>query len=135
VSVVIIDPVPEAAPTLVKLEAEISAALDEHHDQLVHRIAVALVEVAVQERAAKTGNRRVAGPKLCSVCRVRLAADARTVCHSCRGRERRARERLRGARAAELRAAANGERGQRAKELVLGDRDDPAVPLIRESAF
>jgi hypothetical protein len=78
VTVVIIDPVPEAAPTLVKLEAEISAALVEHHDQLVHRIAVALVEVAVQERAAKTGNRRVAGPKLCSVCRVRLAADART---------------------------------------------------------
>jgi hypothetical protein len=39
----------QAVPTLVKLETEISGALTHHPDQLV--------------------------PKLCSVCRVRLAAD------------------------------------------------------------
>jgi hypothetical protein len=57
--VVIITTVPEssAAPTLVKLEAEISAALTERHDQLVHRIAVALVEIAVQARKATTARR------------------------------------------------------------------------------
>jgi hypothetical protein len=113
--------VSEAAPTLVRLEAEISTALTEHHDQLVRHIAIALVEIAVQERAAKNGNGRVAGPKLCSVCRTRLAAEARTVCHTCRRRQRNERERLREAHAAEVAAAAQGERGLRAQALALGE--------------
>jgi hypothetical protein len=67
--VVIIDLVSEVAPALAKLEAEIGQVLDEHRDELVHRIATALVEIAVQERAARNGNGRVNAPKLCSICR------------------------------------------------------------------
>jgi hypothetical protein len=82
-------------PALSNLEAEIGQALDERRDEIVHRIAVALVEIAVRERAAKNGNGRVSGPKVCAICRARLAAHHRTVCHACGGRERRERERLR----------------------------------------
>jgi hypothetical protein len=103
-------PVPEAAPTLVKLEAEISVALTEHHDAIVHQVAIALVTIAVQERAASNGNGNVTAPKLCTICRVRLAADQRTICHTCRRRQRNERERLRDAHAAELERVAAGER-------------------------
>jgi hypothetical protein len=114
--------VPEAAATLVKLEAEISAALTQHHDQLVHQIAIALVEAAAAEHVARSGNGHVNAPKLCAICKARLAADARTVCHSCRGRQRRERERLRREHIdAELAAAARGERGHRARAIVVGD--------------
>jgi hypothetical protein len=119
---VIIGTVPDAAPTLAKLEAEISTAPTEHHDEVVHRIAIALVEIAVAEHAARNGNGHVSTPKLCTICRARIAANHRTVCHSCRGRERRERERLRAAHINELQAAANGGRGDRARELVLGER-------------
>jgi hypothetical protein len=117
------------APTLAKLENEIGAALDEHRGEIVHSIAVALVQIAVRERAANAGNEQARGPRLCRLCRARLAADARTVCNSCRGRQRRERERLRDAYAAELANVANGRRGARAAELVNGSRADPAQPF------
>jgi hypothetical protein len=119
--------VPGPAPALERVEHEISVALRDHYDELVHRIAVALVEIAVKERAAKNGTGEVNAPKVCAICRARLAAHHRTICHACRGRERRERERLRQAHAAELAAISNGARGQRAAELVLGERVDPAL--------
>jgi hypothetical protein len=118
------------APTLAKLEAEVSAAVNEHHDEIVHQVAVALVQIVVEERASKNGDAPPRGPRLCVVCKTRLAADARRECHSCTGRRRRARERLRAAHAAEVAAAANGMRGVRAAELATGARIDPAAPFI-----
>jgi len=119
--------VAESPPAaLARIEAEISVALTEPHDQLVHRIAVALVEVAAAERVARNGNgnsRGVSAPKLCTICRARVAADHRTICHSCRGHQRRERERLRKAHVAELRRVAAGERGERAREVLLGERE------------
>jgi hypothetical protein len=110
------------APTLARLEAEIAAMLDARRDELVHQIAIVLVEAAAAEHATRNGNGPIAAPRLCSICKARIAADARTVCHSCRGRQRRARDKLRGAHAAELARVAAGERGARAQELVLGER-------------
>jgi hypothetical protein len=78
-------PVPDAAPTLTRLEAELAATFREHADELAHRVAIVLVEIAASERAARNGN-SIPGPKLCGVCRERLAARHRTVCNSCRGR-------------------------------------------------
>lgn len=126
-------PVPESAPTLAKLELELAATFREHADELAHRVALVLVEVAAAERAARNGNGQVAGPKLCTICRARLAARHRTVCGSCKARIGRERERLRCRQARELRAAANGDRGPRAAELANGTRVDPAdAPLLLE---
>jgi hypothetical protein len=120
----------EPASALERVEHEISVALHAHHDELVHRIAVALVEIAVAERAARNGTGGATAPKLCTICRARLAADHRTICHSCRGRERRARERLRRISHGELEAARNGARGARAQALATGERIDPAQVLL-----
>jgi hypothetical protein len=111
-----------APSALQRLEHEISETLREHHEAIVHEIAVTLVTIAVHERAVKNGNTAPPGPRLCSVCRARLAADQRRVCHSCRRRQRNERERLREAHAAELERVAAGERGERAQAIVLGER-------------
>jgi hypothetical protein len=74
----------ETSPTLQKLEAEIDAALEAHRSAIAHLVAVALVEAAAAEHAARNGNGGIAAPRLCSICKARLAANARTVCHSCR---------------------------------------------------
>jgi hypothetical protein len=111
------------APTLAKLEAELAAALEEHHDAIVARLARILVEMAVQEHY---GNELASGPKLCASCRVTLAAPQRTVCHSCRRRQRNERARLRQALTDEREAALAGERGERARQLVAGERQNPA---------
>jgi hypothetical protein len=107
------------APALRKLEDQIGRILDEHRDAIARQVAIALVQLVAEERARANGT-PLPGPRLCARCRVRLAARARTVCDSCRGRERRERERLRDAHAAELRAAATGARGPRGREVVLG---------------
>lgn len=113
---------PEAASTLAKLEAELAATIRERSDELGHLVAVALVEIAVSERAARNGDGRAAGARLCTICRGRLAAPARTICHSCRGRMRREQERLRQERAREVEAARNGERGELARQFATGER-------------
>jgi hypothetical protein len=130
-SVVIIGAVPKVAPTLAKIEAEIDAALREHHDALVQLLARALISLAVQEHYDKTrGERHNSGPRLCADCRVNLAAERRTICHSCRRRRRNEQARLRRAAFAEEQAARNGYRGERARELATGARVDPARGLI-----
>ena len=113
-------------PALIALEDEVRQALAERHDELVHRIAVALVEVAAAEHTARNGTSRVAVPRLCRVCRIKLAATNRNVCNACRRREQRERERLRQVHADELKAISNGARGARAAELMRGARRDPA---------
>jgi hypothetical protein len=123
-----------AAPTLARLEAELAMTFQERSADLAHFVARALVELAAEEHAARNGNGRPAGPKLCGSCRMRLAARHRTICDSCRGRLRRQREQFRSRQAHERLAAANGKRGPRAKELALGLRADPAAtPLTVES--
>jgi hypothetical protein len=77
---------------------EVDAALQAHRAEFAHMIALAFVEVAAHERAARNGNVDATGPRLCTICRVRLAATARRECHSCRGKARRERERSFGAR-------------------------------------
>jgi hypothetical protein len=115
--------VPEAAPTLARLEDQIGAVLDAHRDELAHTIAVALVEVAAAAHVAQNGNGRIDAPRLCRVCKARLAASARTVCNACRRRDQRARERLRQEHIdGELEAAARGERGVRAQGFARGER-------------
>jgi hypothetical protein len=131
----IIDFVGETAPTLAKLEAEIGTALIEHHDQLVHRIAVALVEIAVADHAARNGNGNGTTPKLCTICRARLAAKARTVCESCRKREQREPERLRKAHVAELERVAAGERGERAQAILLGERQSASSQAVDRRSY
>jgi hypothetical protein len=109
------------APALAKLEAELDAALREHHDAIVSRLARILVGMAVEEHHGAA--RRDAGtPKLCAACGTRLAAPARTVCHSCRGKQRRQRDKLRQAFNAEVAAARNGSRGERARQIAVGQR-------------
>jgi hypothetical protein len=112
----------------MRLEAEIRAALREHEDEIVTALARVLVGTALEARDGRSRNGRKPGPRLCACGR--LAAPARTVCNSCRGRRRRERERLRQAHAAELEAAAAGRHGPRAKELLDGERRDPADPAV-----
>jgi hypothetical protein len=121
-----------AASHLAALEVELAAVIREQSDRIAHRLALVLVELAVNERRARNGDGHVTAPRLCAVCRVRLAADQRTVCHSCRGVARRERERLRQKAARQLADAANGHHGERARELVTGLRTDPADPLLLE---
>jgi hypothetical protein len=120
------------APTLAKLEAELDAALREHHDSIVRQLARILVGMAVDEYRGDVHHDDGA-PKLCAACGTRLAASRRTICHSCRGKQRRRLEKLRRASAAErdaeLQAARNGHRGERARQLASGERQDPAEPV------
>jgi hypothetical protein len=109
----------ETATQLERLEAELSAVFDEHRDAIVQQVARVLVALAVDER--QNAN-QPAGPKLCALCRTNLAAHARRVCDGCRGRQRRAQERLRRQVADERATAANGSRGPRAAELAKGAR-------------
>jgi hypothetical protein len=119
--------VAETARALHQLESEISEALRAHHDAIVHQVAVAFVEAAAAEHVARNGNGHVHAPKLCTICRVRLAADQRTVCHTCRRRQRNERERLRAEHTAEPERAAAGERGERAQAIALGDRQSAST--------
>jgi hypothetical protein len=120
-------------PALARLEAEIAAVLDERRDEIVGQLARILVAMAVEARhGERSRNGRPLGPKRCTVCGG-LAAPARTICHSCRGRIRRERERLRQAKNGELEAARNGARGPRAQELATGDRLHPAQALVTTS--
>jgi hypothetical protein len=113
------------APTLAKLEAELDAALREHHDSIVRQLARILVGMAVEEHHG-SADCDADTPKLCAACGTRLAAPARTVCHGCRGKQRRQRDKLRRAfadeRDAELQAARNGHRGERARQIAAGER-------------
>jgi hypothetical protein len=115
-------------PELARLENVLGTALDEHRDTIITQLARILVAMAVEEHhGTSNGNGRPAGPKRCTICGG-LAAPQRTVCNACRKRQQRERERLRRAHGRELEAAARGERGERARELVLGARADPAQP-------
>jgi hypothetical protein len=114
--------VAETSPTLARIEAELAVVFRERSSDLAHLVAVTLVEIAVAERAAANGEAHTHAPRLCVICKTRLAAEARRECHSCRGRRRRARERLREARAAEFTAARNGERGELARQIATGER-------------
>jgi hypothetical protein len=114
--------VSEVAPALRKLETELADALAEHLNAIAHQLARALIGMAVEEHRARHGDGGPAEPRLCTSCRARLAAPQRTVCHSCRRRQRNERARLRQEAAAERAAARNGQRGPRAKELALGER-------------
>jgi hypothetical protein len=118
-----------ATSALTRLEDEIRAALREHEDEIVTAVARVLVGTAIEARnGGKSRNGRKPGPRLCACGR--LAAPARTVCNSCRGRMRCERERLRQAHTAELVAAAAGRHGPRAKDLLAGERQDPADPVV-----
>jgi hypothetical protein len=68
--------VPVVAPTLQRLEAELDAALREHHETIVKQLARILVAMAVEEHH---GDKHRAGgtPKLCAACGERLAAPAK----------------------------------------------------------
>jgi hypothetical protein len=117
-----------ATSALTRLEDEIRAAITEHEDEIVTAVARVLVGTAIEARnGGKSRNGRRPGPRLCACGR--LAAPARTVCNSCRGRMRRDRERLRRQALDEHAAAAAGQRGERARELVAGERRDPAQPV------
>ena len=113
------------APTLAKLEAELDAALHEHNDEIVRAVARILIAMAVEEHHGEA-QRDADTPRLCAACGTRLAAPRRTVCHSCRGKQRRWQEKLRRTstveRDAELQAARNGHRGERARQIAAGDR-------------
>ncbi|TML26002.1 MAG: hypothetical protein E6G26_12805 [Actinobacteria bacterium] len=124
-----------AVSALAKLEAELAAALTEHHDEIVRAVARILIAMAVEEHHGRNGNVPPAGPKLCSSCGKRLAAPARSVCHSCRGRDRRLREKLRSAHEAERAAAAAGQRGPRAAELARGERAPRLGVICRVAPF
>jgi hypothetical protein len=107
---------------LAKLENELGVFLDEHRDALVRELSRILVAMAVEaHHGSRSRNGRPLGPKRCTICGG-LAAPARNVCHSCRGRMRRERERLRHAHALELEAARNGERGELARQFAAGER-------------
>jgi hypothetical protein len=128
-------PVPEAATAseLQRLEAELGRYLDEQRDVIVGRLARILVGMAVEaHHGSRSRNGRPGGPKRCSICDG-LAAPARTICHSCRGRIRRQKERLLDVRVHEVEAARNGHRGVRAAELASGARVDPAQPFAASS--
>jgi len=95
--------VPEVlAPALARLESEIGVVLDERRDEIVRQLARILVGVVVEEhQGRRSRNGRPTGPKLCSVCEIRVAAPARTVCSSWKGRMGRQRQRLRQAQASD----------------------------------
>jgi len=117
---VVTEVVPQA---LARLEAQLGAALCEHHDDIVHQLARILVGLAVEEHQGRISrNGHPVGPKLCAHGCGRLAAPARTVCESCRKREQRQRQQLQRSQAAEVEAARQGKRGARAQELVNGQR-------------
>jgi hypothetical protein len=117
----IIDLVSVVAPTLAKLEAELDAALREHHDSILRQLARILVAMAVEEHHGDA--RRAADkPRLCAACGSRLAAPQRSICHSCRGKQRRQRDKLRRAFDVEVAAARNGSRGERAQQIAVGER-------------
>jgi hypothetical protein len=118
---------------LERLEAELARYLDEQRDVLAARMARILVAMAVEAHyASRNRNGRAPGPKRCTICGD-LAAPSRTVCHSCRGRLRRQKEKLRRISHGELAAARNGHRGERAREFANGDRVAPAQVVASPS--